>query len=381
MKKIYFFFLSFIVSLSLNLNAQCTSCTITISSADAANHIVSAGQTMCITSTGIATGLITITAGGTLCNQGTINSSNLWVQGGTFNNYGTTTTTDVLISSAGIFNNFGNATIDSLLVTQTNSTYTNNGTVTNIKFAVSSNASAINNGNITVDIMGDSACLAFNNYGNLTINYDFGNAYNSIFNNHGYMKIMRDFYNSYNSNFNVGNCMITVGRDWYNSAIVSALAGACGGFNIAASSLNSGTVGSSGGPVVDLCDAGHPALGIDAPGGTIASNTTYCTCTNNCVLVAGINEAAAQSNVLIQSIYPNPVANNLIIELKTNESELLQIEIVDMLGKKQILTTLKANVGENTTSVNVSNLAQGTYILKITDSHQLQATQMFNVVK
>lgn len=381
MKNIYLFLLSFLLSLSMNLNAQCTSCTITISSNDPANHIISAGQTMCITSTGTSTGLITITTGGTLCNQGTINSSNLWVQGGTFNNYGTITTTNVLTSSAGTFNNYGNADIDSLLIMQTNSLYINSGTVTNIRFAVTSNASATNSGNITADFMGDSTCLAFNNYGNLTVNFDFGNAYNSNFSNHGYVKIMRDFYNSYGSNFNVGNCMITVGRDWYNSATISGLAGACGGFNIAASSLNSGTIGSIGGPVVDLCDAGHPALGIDAPGGTIASNTTYCTCTNNCVLVAGIHEAAAQSSVLIQSIYPNPVANNLTIELNNNESELLQIEIVDMLGRKQISNSYKANIGGNKTSVNVSDLAQGTYILKITDSHQLQATQMFNVTK
>lgn len=381
MKKIYLFLLSFLLSLSMNLNAQCTSCTITISSIDAANHIVSAGQTMCITSTGTATGLITITTGGILCNQGTINSSNLWIQGGTFNNYGSIITTNVLTSSAGTFHNYGNADIDSLLIMQTNSLYINSGTVTNMRFAVTSNASATNSGNITADFMGDSTCLAFNNYGNLTVNFDFGNAYNSNFTNHGYVKIMRDFYNSYSSNFNVGNCMITIGRDWYNSASISGFAGACGGFNIAASSLNSGTIGSVGGPVVDLCDAGHPALGIDAPGGTIASNTTYCTCTNNCTLIAGINEVYTQSEVLIKGVYPNPAANNLTIELKNNESEDLQIEVVDMLGRKQISSTFKASIGENKTAVNVSSLSQGTYILRVTDSHQLHATQMFNVTK
>ena len=383
MKQIYkkLFFIAFIF-LGLKTNAQCSSCTVTISGADAANHIISSGQTYCVTSSGSMSGLITISSGGTLCNQGNITSSNIWVAGGTLNNYGTINTNQVLVSNGGLFNNYvvGIANIDSLLITNYPSNFGNSGTLSGIRLTITNQAQASNVGNINVDYMRDSMSLPVFNYGNLIVNYDFGNDYNSAFLNFNYMQIARDFFNSTGSSVS-SQCMISVGRDWYNSANIEAFSGACSGFNIAGISLNSGTIGTTATPPVDICDAGNPVGGVDGNSGTIAASTTFCSCTNNCVLVpVGLSEPIAQSSVLIQTLYPNPTSSNLTIELKNVEAEKLQIEVVDMMGRKQITNSLNATIGDNKTTIDVSKLAQGMYILSIVDSHKLSVKKMFSVV-
>lgn len=367
--------------LGLKANAQCSSCTTTITGVDIANHIVTSGTTLCISPTGTATGLITVAAGGTLCNQGTINSSNLWVAGGTLNNYGTMTTSNILTSTQGTLNNYGTINMDSLLVTNASSVMTNNGSITGIRLGNSDNSFITNNGTITVDFMGDSLAGFTNNAtGSFIVNYDFGNAYNCTYTNYGYFKVMRDWYNAYGATF-VTHCMGIVGRDWYNSATIlgPVTASGCGGLSIAGASYNSGTIG-SGTTHLDLCDAGHPVLGIDGPGGTIAATTTYCTCSNTCVQAVGIYEAPV-SNASIINVYPNPAQNDLTIIIQAKQSENLQVEVLDMMGKKILHSSMKVGIGENATTLDISSLAKGAYILNVIDSNRAQAKQLFTVVK
>jgi hypothetical protein len=382
MKKNYSTFIIATVFIGLKAIAQCTpGCTTTISGSDIANHTIISGQKVCITSTGSVSGLITITTGGILCNEGAVNSPNLWVAGGLFNNYGSINTNQLMVSQTGDFLNEGTASIDSLLVKDASSTFINNGTLTNQRFTTAASATTTNNGTITSDFLYDSVGV-FNNNGNVTVNFDIGVAYNSTFANgtNAYTRINRDFYNSTGATFNVGNCMITVGRDWYNSAIIAGPAGpSCGGFNIAGLSLNSGTVGSIASNV-DLCDAGHPVTNIDGNSGTIASTTTYCTCSNNCVMV-GITELIPSSNVIISNIYPNPAQTTVTFVLTNKQSEIVTIQVIDMMGRLVSTYNYKSSIGENKTELNVSNLKEGTYILSITDSQQLQTKRLFNITK
>jgi hypothetical protein len=379
MKKNYFnlFFIS-LFAFGIEANAQCISCTTTITGADAASHIVTPGTTLCIAATGTATGLITVSAGGTLCNQGTINSTNLWVAGGTFDNYGSITTTNLLVSSQGVFNNHQSVNVDSLFITNIYSTLNNSGTIVCQQFGVADFSNTTNNGTITSDFLGDSAAQ-FTNYGNITVNTDFASFFNAGFFNMGYMNVSRDFYNASGATFQT-SCMINVGRDWYNSATVLGPANpGCGGFNIAGGSYSSGTIGSAS-THIDLCDAGHPAFGIDGPAGTTATTTSYCTCVNACILV-GITEPVAQSNVLIKNMYPNPASSKLSIELDNTGSEKLVVEVMDMMGRKQSSLSINGVSGLTTTTIDVSALAQGTYILCITDSQKLQSKSLFSIVK
>jgi hypothetical protein len=362
--------------------AQCTSCTTTISGADAAPHIIASGQTYCVTSTGSMSGLITIQSGGTLCNQGSITSSNIWVNGGTLTNYGTINTARVLVDAQGGYSNNGSADIDSLLVQNIYSTFTNNGSLTGIRLAFADNANGTNNGTITEDFMGDSVAQFNNNpAGSLTLNYDMYNAYNSGFFNDGFMSIGRDFLNSTGAIFQTG-CMISVGRDWYNSSpavINGPPTGSCGGFSITGGSYNTGTIGSSG-QHVDICDAGNPPLGLDGPGGTIASTTTHCTCSNVCMAV-GIAEHNAPADVLIATIYPNPAKDKLTLELSSSAGQNVSVGIMDMMGRKHKLENLSVSPGRNKTSVDISMLAAGSYILVVTDEKGRNSQQLFTVVK
>ncbi|MDF2437044.1 MAG: Secretion system C-terminal sorting domain [Bacteroidota bacterium] len=364
-----------------DVKAQC-SCTTTITGTDAANHVIGSGQTLCIASTGTCTGLITVGTGGILCNQGTINSTNLWVAGGTLNNYGTINTDKILVSGQGVFSNRAVVTMDSLLVTNIYSLLTNynNGSITGLRLGNSDNSSITNNGDITVDYMADSMASFTNNAtGSFIVNMDFANAYNSGYWNYGYYKVSRDFYNSTNSIFEM-NCMGVIGRDWYNTALVTGPTSGCGGFNISGGSYNTGTIGSAS-THLDLCDAGNPTFGIDGPGGTINSTTTYCSCSNSCVaLPAGIKEIET-SEIVIASLYPNPSVNSVSIKMNIINAQALTIEIFDMMGKKQMFSSVKAFAGENTTSLDVTKLSQGSYILSVTDEHKKQTKKIFNVIK
>lgn len=382
MKKNYFKLLALgLFAFTMNANAQCTSCTVTISAVDPTNYIVASGQTFCVTSTGNMTGLITVNAGGTVCNQGTISSPYFWVNGGTLNNYGTVNVSNLLVSTAGDYNNYLTSNHDSILIEDASSTFVNSGTMTTIRLGNAGSAVITNMGSITADYIGDSVAT-FNNNANsyLKILVDLYHAYNSTFVNSGFVDIDRDFLNSTGATFTT-NCMISVGRDWYNAATVLGPGlTSCGGFNIVGASYNSGTIGNSS-TRIDICDAGNPTWGLDGPGGTIATTTTYCTCTNVCVMPVGINESVAQSSVFIQNIYPNPSSSSLTIELQNKVSEELIVEVFDMMGRKQSSVSINSIAGLTSTSIDVSKLAQGTYILNITDSKKLQSKQLFSVVK
>lgn len=381
MKNYYVKILSIVlIAFSVKAEAQCSSCTTTISGTDAANHIVNSGTTLCITSTGTCTGLITVAAGGALCNQGNINSTNLWVAGGTLTNFGSISTSRIYVSGQGGFTNYGLVTMDSLGVANASSSMINNGTINGTRLGNADFANIVNNGHITVDYMADSSATFTNNLsGSFIVNFDFANAYNSSYFNHGYYKVSRDFYNSTGATFEA-SCMGIVGRDWYNSAVITGPASGCGGFNITSGSYNSGTIGSSS-THVDICDAGHPVTGLDGPGGTIASTTTYCTCSNACVQPT-IGIAEHESNdIVISALFPNPAVNTVSFEMNNKNAGMLTVDVYDMMGKKRSSSVIKANSGENKESVDVSALAQGTYILSVTDAKQQQSKNMFSVVK
>ena len=170
MQKIYFLLIT-IIAFNLKTNAQCSGCTTNITGLDAAPHIVTAGQVFCIAPTGTVTGQITVSVGGTLCNQGTINSFNLWIAGGTLINYGSLTTHNLLVSTAGTYTNYATTIIDSLLVENPSSTYINNGSQTNDAFGIADNGTVVNNGTISTHLMADSIGT-FTNNGTINTGYD-----------------------------------------------------------------------------------------------------------------------------------------------------------------------------------------------------------------
>lgn len=395
MIKRYFSMALALVAAGIQLQAQCGSCSTTISNASPANQLVSNGQTLCITSTGTVSGLITVLAGGKVCNQGLINSTNVWVAGGTLINSGTMTINNITVSSAGSFTNEASLDADSFLVISTNARYVNNGTQINQAFATADHAASVNNGTLTSNVVYDSigdltnngtiiindgfangwGSNCFNN-GNIRIANDFANGYNSVFINNKNMSVMRDFYNGNNSSYTT-NCMVSIGRNWSNTATVLGPAGSCGGFNIAGSSSNSGSIGNAT-SFIDLCDAGHPTGGIDANIGTIASTTTYCSCTNTCMTV-GLQELHSSVSSLVA--YPNPASGRLMVRYSASRQETVSVTVKDMMGRTVLSQTQASFAGNNELELNTSSLAEGSYILSISDATQAAVNRIFNVVK
>lgn len=358
-------------------SAQCTGCTTTISGLNTTNQIISAGQTLCISSTGTVTGLITVSAGGSVCNEGSITSSNFWVAGGSLRNYGNINVSNLLVSAAGTFTNYSVTDADSLLITDASSNYINNGTQINKAFAVAINANAINNGTVNSILMYDSIGVYvnngtinlsgslgtdytsnFTNNGNLNIALDLGNGHNSIFTNNKFITIQRDFLNGSSANF-ITNCIINVGRNWYNDAtITGAPLSSCGGFSITGLSGNTGTIGSAISHV-DMCDVGHPTFGLDGPGGTIASTTTYCTCMNTCIEIVGIKEI---KNTLNSIFYPNPANDKLNIEVNSQSIEVIEISITNLFGELVFKTLTSQN---EKSQINLSDFKNGLYFITV----------------
>jgi hypothetical protein len=87
---------------------------------------------------------------------------------------------------------------------------------------------------------------------------------------------------------------------------------------------------------------------------TITENV--CSETSTCVTVSsvGINEVTLR-NV---NIYPNPVQNELFIELENGQ--ITHIDILDLSGK-----VIKSIMNNNAKSIDVSDLTQGIYILNV----------------
>ncbi len=395
MIKRYFSMAFAVLAASVQVQAQCGSCSTTISNASSANQLVSNGQTLCITSTGTVSGLITVLAGGKVCNQGLINSTNVWVAGGTLINSGTININNITVSSAGSFTNEAALDADSFLVISTNARYVNNGTQINKAFATADHAISVNNGTLTSNVVYDSigdftnngnilindgfangwGSGCFNN-GNISIANDFANGYNSVFVNNKNMSVSRDFYNGNNSSYTT-KCMVTVGRNWSNTATILGPNSSCGGFNIAGTSSNSGSIGSAT-SFIDLCDAGHPSGGIDANIGTIASTTTYCTCTNNCVTV-GLREILSSVSSLV--VYPNPASNRLMVRYTSAQQEMATVTVKDMMGRTVLSQAQVSFAGNNELEIHTGSLAEGSYVLSIGDARQIAVNRLFTVVR
>lgn len=382
-----------ILATTVQLQAQCGSCSTTISGANSANQLVSNGQTLCITPTGTLSGPVTILAGGKLCNQGTVNSSNIWIAGGVLVNYGSMNVNNLTVSSAGSFTNEATFDADSFLIFSPGARYVNNGTQINKAFATADHAVSVNNGTLTSNVIYDSIA-DFTNNGNVTVNdgfangwgstainngnisvtNDFANGYNSGFFNNKNMSVGRDFYNGSNSNYTT-KCMVSVGRNWANSATILGPSASCGGFSIGGTSTNSGSVGNAT-SFVDLCDAGHPAGGIDANIGTLASTTTFCSCSNNCVTV-GIFESQVAVDAL--SIYPNPANQIITIQFTSRAQETVSASVKDMMGRTVIHHIQASAPGSNEFQLQTAALAEGTYLLMITTGSSKVSTRMFTV--
>ncbi|MFT5249707.1 MAG: hypothetical protein ACI93P_001435 [bacterium] len=82
-------------------------------------------------------------------------------------------------------------------------------------------------------------------------------------------------------------------------------------------------------------------------------------------LVVGLNDVQEKSVI---KLYPNPAQNKLFIELE--KGQVLEINILDISGKE-----IRSITNYNVNSINVSDLKQGVYFLKVTTENSISTNR------
>ncbi len=94
----------------------------------------------------------------------------------------------------------------------------------------------------------------------------------------------------------------------------------------------------------------------------------------------GIFTPTASNNVFV-SMYPNPVAHSIRLDVKYDDNSRIRIELIDLLGR--VLNSDELDVQKNLISnyqIDVSTLASGMYIFRLTDKGQLLNSYKFQKV-
>jgi hypothetical protein len=107
---------------------------------------------------------------------------------------------------------------------------------------------------------------------------------------------------------------------------------------------------------------------------TAADNTTV-TYVVTVTVLSGIEEIGLNA----VSLFPNPTANQINIQLNAIQNNTLQLEVLNGVG--QVVYTNKARVsnGNNNYSLNVAEWNNGVYFLQISASNGMKSTHRFSV--
>lgn len=70
------------------------------------------------------------------------------------------------------------------------------------------------------------------------------------------------------------------------------------------------------------------------------------------------------------SIYPNPCNDKLYIEFDSNESKLINVELLDLFGNSFVVNTTECHLGENKMELNLRGLSNGLYLVRLNNMVQ-----------
>jgi len=148
MKKVALFLMTVFYIGAYAQQIPCSNCTYSITGLDKNNYTLVAGQTLCVTATGILQGTINLD-GGTICNEGVFSPSEFTYSQGSFNNssviiytgtFNLNASVNIDNNSSGVMNITGGINI-----TNSNVQFSNNGTLNTTAIIVSA-GTIINNG-------------------------------------------------------------------------------------------------------------------------------------------------------------------------------------------------------------------------------------------
>ena len=89
---------------------------------------------------------------------------------------------------------------------------------------------------------------------------------------------------------------------------------------------------------------------------------------------AGIEQSEMMEEI---SVSPNPTSELLNIGMNLDFNQILNIEVIDILGRQTMTMTYNALEGNNLIPVNITDINTGTYFIKVTDSDGDQMVERF----
>lgn len=93
--------------------------------------------------------------------------------------------------------------------------------------------------------------------------------------------------------------------------------------------------------------------------------------------VSGIKDVNKNASSL--SVFPNPANSNLNVRIDAEESATADVEVYSMTGEKVLSQNISLTSGTNNTSVDVQNLATGSYIVTVKTAAGV-STQRFSKI-
>jgi aminopeptidase YwaD len=99
--------------------------------------------------------------------------------------------------------------------------------------------------------------------------------------------------------------------------------------------------------------------------GSVPTNNDYLWVDNLAFsgVVTGIeNQESLLSNV---SVFPNPSAELINVNLNLKSEQKVSLELIDMLGKVITVKDLGTLQGDSKQSINVSGITKGTYVVRV----------------
>ncbi len=88
-----------------------------------------------------------------------------------------------------------------------------------------------------------------------------------------------------------------------------------------------------------------------------------------------VSAQLSSSAVTQLSFYPNPVKDNLFVQFTSTKQEKVSLKIINLKGQVVHEETLQATIGNISTTVNTSILANGSYVLQVKGSNTMLQKQ------
>jgi len=89
---------------------------------------------------------------------------------------------------------------------------------------------------------------------------------------------------------------------------------------------------------------------------------------NECNTSNLVEHIPFNSTFFVQNIYPNPVKDQLSLNIQSEKKDYVNCEVISITGQSVEKGNYDLNIGQNTLSFDVSSLANGSYLIKLSSS-------------